>query len=187
MLPEGQIVHRIGRRLRVRIPSKKGDRSFFSTLTAAFAGESGIAEVQTNHRTGSLFLVHDLPLGKIADIASRNGLFALVRPPRYRKPVFRSVAESFHGFNGRVKHATGGELDIFTLIFLGLILSGLYQISRGNLTLPAWYTAYYYALQIFSRVDVDEIDGAEPQEEWSAAGDDGMGDVMEDALEDMGD
>jgi hypothetical protein len=60
-----------------------------------------------------------------------------------------------------LKRLTSGEVDIPSLVFLGLVVSGIYEIARGNLVMPAWYTAFYYALQVFSRGQIDELDSGE--------------------------
>jgi len=56
---------------------------------------------------------------------------------------------------------TGGEVDIPSLVFVSLLFSGIWQIARGNLAMPAWYTAFYYALGVFTRAQVDEWDEGE--------------------------
>ncbi len=43
-----------------------------------------------------------------------------------------------------------------SLIFLSLLISGIWQIARGNFAMPAWYTAFYYALGVFARAQVED-------------------------------
>ena len=58
-------------------------------------------------------------------------------------------------------------MDIPTLVFLSLLISGIWQIARGSVAMPAWYTAFYYALGIFTRAQVDDLDeGGELLEEF---------------------
>ena len=59
-------------------------------------------------------------------------------------------------YNQDLKKLTGGEVDIPSLIFLSLLISGIWQIARGNFAMPAWYTAFYYALGVFARAQVED-------------------------------
>jgi hypothetical protein len=71
------------------------------------------------------------------------------------------VAASFRAYNENLKKLTGGEIDIPSLVFVSLLISGIWQIARGNLAMPAWYTAFYYALGVFTSAKVDEFDEGE--------------------------
>jgi hypothetical protein len=82
----------------------------------------------------------------------------LKRSAQSRKSLFGNVADTFQMYNRNLKKVTGGDVDIPSLIFLSLIISGIWQIARGNLAIPAWYTAFYYALGVFTRAQVDEWD-----------------------------
>ena len=51
--------------------------------------------------------------------------------------------------NDKIKKLTGGDMDIAGIAFVTLLGLGIYQISRGNFIAPAWYTAFWYAMNIF--------------------------------------
>ncbi len=53
-----------------------------------------------------------------------------------------NVADTFRAYDKDLKKISGGELDIPSLVFLSLLISGIWQIARGNLGMPAWYTAF---------------------------------------------
>jgi hypothetical protein len=148
-------------RLRIKIPSKKGDAPYFVTLREKLSDCPGVEAVSVSPQTGSALILHDCETKAIFAYAKRNELFVRKRRTRERKTIFDSVADTFQAYNRDLKKWTGGEVDIASLVFLSLIASGIYQIAKGNLVMPAWYTAFYYALGVFTRAKVDEWDEGE--------------------------
>ncbi len=161
MIPEAHVSHGMARRLRVKIPSKKGDVSYFSTLRERLSICPGIEEIRVNSKTGSALILCACETETIAEFARKNDLFLLRQSAAPRKTLFGNVADTFQGYNQDLKKLTGGEVDIPSLIFVSLVISGIWQIARGNLAMPAWYTAFYYALGVFTRAQVDEWDEGE--------------------------
>jgi hypothetical protein len=158
MIPEAYVSHRAPRRLRIKIPSKKGNASFFSALLERLSGCPGIEEINVNPQIGSALILYTCETKTLAEFAKKNELFHLKQVSRPHKTLFGNVADTFQGYNKSLKQMTDGELDIPSLVFLSLLVSGVWQIARGNLMMPAWYTAFYYALGIFTRAHVDEFD-----------------------------
>jgi hypothetical protein len=161
MIPDAHVSHGMVCRLRIKIPSKKGDVSYFSTLQERLSGCPGVSEIRVNPRTGSALISYEGQRKTLAEFAREKELFLLRRSSPRRQSLFGNVAETFEGYNKNLKKLTGGELDIPSLIFLSLVISGVWQIARGNLAMPAWYTAFYYALGVFTRAQVDEWDEGE--------------------------
>jgi hypothetical protein len=108
-----------------------------------------VSEANYNTRTASILLSHETEPESVLLYAAEKELFKLVRSFEPTRTLFEHVTDMFRTGNERIKKATGGELDVPSLVFLILLLSGLYQLMRGNLRAPAWYTAFYYAMQIF--------------------------------------
>jgi hypothetical protein len=117
--------------------------------------------VTTNPNTGGVLVIHDCEAKDIAAFARHEGLFSLKRLARRRRPLLQDVAQTFQECNRSLKRMTGGELDISSLIFLSLVVSGVWQIARGNLAMPAWYTAFYYALGVYTGARVEVFDEGE--------------------------
>lgn len=173
MIPEAHVSHRMSCRLRIKIPSKKGDALYFAALRERLTDCPGVAAVSVSPQIGSALILHDCETNEIFAYAKKNELFVRKRSARPHKTLFNSVADTFQGYNRNLKTLTGGEIDIPSLVFLSLIASGIYQIARGNLVAPAWYTAFYYALGVFTRAQVDEWDEGEdvPEDFEDADGD----------------
>lgn len=149
MLPEAYMSHAIAGRMRVKIPFKKNDCSYFASLKEQLLKKEGIIQVETNPMTGSLLIHHRLNIRSISDYAGSAGLFRVVSQRPDVTPLSQKVTGAFKGLDKHVKGFTGGELDIPGMAFIVLIGLGLFQISRGNFAAPAWYTAFWYAFNIF--------------------------------------
>lgn len=148
MLPEAYLVHRLPHRFRIKIPSRKGDDAFFERLEKAFVPIPEIEAVRSNPTTGSLVVHHRLDVAKLTVLSEKHQLFHLAVEAPQEPVMLRRVARRFQGLNSTVKEATDGELDLPSVAFLFLFCAGIYEISRGNFMLPAWYTAFWYAMGI---------------------------------------
>lgn len=156
MLPEAYVVHTARTRLRVRIPCKRGVSSYFSMLQEVFEAQSIVKSVSVNPRTGGALLITEADVGTIADIAVQHEVFALSSRHRRRNTLIDRISDSVKATNGRLMRFTGGELDLASAVFLFMLVSGVYQVMRGNLTAPAWYAAFYYAHHFFTRIHAGE-------------------------------
>jgi len=71
--------------------------------------------------------------------------------------IRRNVRETFQDFNEKMKELTSGEIDLPTLAFLLLLGVGVYQIGAGNFAAPAWYVAFWYAMNIFMQAETRKV------------------------------
>jgi hypothetical protein len=149
MLPLAHISHLTRRRVRIKIPSKKGDRNYLTALKERFSGFEGIETIEINPVTGSVLIIHNSDMRTIAEYAMVNNLFILKGIDSFPAGLQQRVSGAFKSINGQLKTATGGEIDIGGLAFLVLLSVGVYQISMGNLTALPWYAAFWYAFNIF--------------------------------------
>lgn len=158
MIPKARTVHQTEGRLRVRIPSMKGDVPYFTLIGEKLAACPAMKSITVNPLIGTVLLVHEATPREIARYAQEHRLFSLRHERLPHKSLFDSTADVFRQLDSRLKKATGGDIDVTSLVFLFLVVSGIYQIMKGNVQAPAWYTAFWYALGIFSRGAVDDWD-----------------------------
>ena len=149
MIPEAIVCHSTTGRYRVKVPSRKGDAAYFSNLKDHFAHLEGVKEVEPNALTGSIVFTQAADLEAISVFAEEHSLFRLIKSESGTPALSRNVVKSFRDFDKRVKRFTGNELDVPGVAFLTLLGFGIYEISRGNFAAPAWYTAFWYSLNIF--------------------------------------
>jgi hypothetical protein len=149
MLAEAYIRHSIAGRLRIKIPSQRGNLSFFTNIQDQLAGCQGIERIEANPMTGSLLLYHLLEIQSIANYAKVHGLFEIRSMTRSSTSFSKTLTETYKQFNKKITAATEGYANIPDLAFIALIGLGIYQIVQGNFAAPAWYAAFWYALNIF--------------------------------------
>ncbi len=149
MIPEAIVCHSTPGRFRVKVPSRKGNAAYFSNLKDHFTHLEGIKEVEANALTGSVVFTHTADLKAISVFAEEYSLFRLIKLESGTPALSRNVVKAFSDFDKGVKRFTGNELDVPGVAFLTLLGFGIYEISRGNFAAPAWYTAFWYSLNIF--------------------------------------
>lgn len=158
MLPEAVLVHRSPGRVRLRVPSRRGDTAYFTDLRERIKGLPLVHDVSVNAGTASVLVLHAPDVGAIdpkavQDFAAAGGLFRLDLQTAEREAHAGAVADQIAGLfqttDARVRTWSQGGLDLPTLAALGLAASGLLQLSRGNVTAPAWHVSLWYALNIF--------------------------------------
>ncbi len=137
-------------RLRLRIPSKKRDAAFFAQLQAVLSSIPGFDQIKVNPLSGSLLILHsELPEEMASFVKTLAGLSPKSNSTGKPNSIYQRFTGTFRQVNTQIQGFTKGELDIPTLSFIALLVVGIYQISRKNFTAPAWYTAFWYALNIF--------------------------------------
>lgn len=117
--PGAHLAHRIPRRLRVRVPSRKGNRAYFEGAVDRLRGEPSIRSVRASARTGSITIEHDGHAREVASLARQAGLFDLPEAA-----VAHLLAE---GVAGKFV-----DVDAPSLVSSGLAGMGVYQAVRGN-------------------------------------------------------
>jgi len=143
--PDAYVGHLSPGRVRIKIPSRKKQEPYFSSLQEEFAKAPGITAVEANPVTGSLLIRH-----KLDDAA----LCALLHVYNVKLPsedmgassgVHKEVATIVGGMNRRVKSFSRGALNLEAVAAIALIGSTVYQISRGRVTAIPWYNGIWYA------------------------------------------
>jgi hypothetical protein len=157
MVPEAQIAHRAGSRLRLRIPARRGDGEYFFKLEEYLLRYRPFRALETNPVTGSVLVVDDgLDVGDLAQKAEADGFFAIRKPGRPPIPLSGRMVQPLGSLSDSVRRMSGGEVDLPGLIFMGLLGTGIYQIVRGNFGAPPWYTAFWYAFGVFTKSLIDK-------------------------------
>ena len=155
MTPEARIVHRMAGRLRIKIPSKKGDYRYFDLAEQTFKGCEPIHEISSNPATGGMLIQFSGAAEAILAFAQNKQLFTVVEEKEIRQSTdfHQGVKTSFNSIDRQVKGWTQGSINLGGLAFVALVGAGVYQIARGKFTAIPWYSAFWYALGIFSKSD----------------------------------
>lgn len=152
MLPEARVTHRSKDRLRLRIPAMRGDAAYFRRVGQELASHWTEGRLEVNPGTGSvLFLGAGSDPDLVARIGRESDLFGLRTEVTLPVPLSRKVAEPIQSLSSKVRTYSGGQLDLPGVAFMLLLGFGLFQIMRGDLRSPPWYTAFWYAFGVFSK------------------------------------
>jgi hypothetical protein len=136
--------------MRIRIPSRKGDGAYFTELRNAILKHGTADRVEVNPLTAGVLIVSQAGVSAVLDSSWPAEWLELreSRPVAANRPLAHNMVEGFRSLDSLVLEVSGGELDIPSLALIGLVGAGIYQITVGNFTAPAWYTAFWYAASI---------------------------------------
>lgn len=148
MIPDAYVSHQSFRRARIKVPSKRGDETYFTHISNGFKGCKGIETININPITGSILFIHTIDFESIKEFAEENKLFTMKMNSSL--PLFNSrIKAGFDNYDNQIKTFTKREIDIPGVAFLTLLGVGISQIVRGNVRAMPWDAAFWYALNIF--------------------------------------
>lgn len=147
MLPEARCTHLTPGRMRLKLPLLKGNMPALTRLAERLGSCGAVERVEISPVTGSLLLFHRDGAGEICRFAAEAGLFRLTFPGN--GSIAGATVALYREIDGRLMKATGGALSAADASFLALVGAGVWQFARGKFAAPAWYTAFWYALNIF--------------------------------------
>jgi hypothetical protein len=157
MLPEAHASHQTAERLRLKIPSQRGSLPYFKRVLETLSRLKNMDRVEVNAQTGSVLLVKDdLDLADLAEYAKNQKLFTVITVKKASVPISQRLMQPLGKISRSVHKFSGGEIDLASMAFLSLLGVGVYQLIRGNLRAPPWYTAFWYALGLFTKSLVEK-------------------------------
>lgn len=161
----GYIAHHIPGRMRIRIPSAKGDAELSQRIRELAKSLAGVESVESNFMTGSL-LIHYAKDGfgdfeRRLSSASDSVLDLKSAPPEPKENTTQAagerqaasaaaaaIAAAFKELDGNLRSATGNTLDLKVLLPLGAAAAGLLTLRKAMPT-PLWVTLMIFAFSAF--------------------------------------
>lgn len=156
MIPDAVIAHASTGRLRIRIPSQKGNLSELKSHGDQFAACPGVLSIEVNPVTGSILLIHQTTVSAIAEYARSKNLFSLEEQKGPKVPsadLHRNLGETFKSVDRQIQNLTDGDMDLRGVALAALILMGSAQILTGNAGSIPWFAAYWYAYHLYSKTE----------------------------------
>jgi hypothetical protein len=137
----------------MKVPSQRGQPSYFIGVQDAFAHyERKLEGLEVNSLTGSILLRgDDLDLESLTEFGEERELFKIKSAGHNPSSLPLMVASPIQGLSNQVSGITRGWLDLSGIAFLTLLGIGLHQIRKGNIGMPPWYTAFWYAFGVFTK------------------------------------
>jgi hypothetical protein len=143
--------------MRIKIPSLRKQDAQLEVLRDRLLRCPGVVETTAAAITGTILIIHEGDHDAVLAYAAQTGILAVETTDDRPLTVHGEIRKVFGHLERRVSSFSGGSLNLGSLAFVALAGFGIYQISRGNLAAPAWYTAFWYAMNIFLKSD----DGSE--------------------------
>jgi hypothetical protein len=154
-LPGALICHQSPQRLRIKIASRKGNAGYFEKLQATLASWRTFDKLEANALTGSVLIVDDqIDVNEIAEYAGSRNLFDLMHRNNSHSPMTTQLVSHLENLNKNIRKLSTGEMDLAGILLLTLLISGLAELLRGNIRMPPWYTAFWYAFGIYKLASV---------------------------------
>jgi heavy-metal-associated domain-containing protein len=164
MAVDAYVHHHIPGRLRLRIPSAKGEKEALREISGALARAPGISQIDYNPITGSILIryspehYHNLRslesgLSGMAVPITLNHSHSIYDEPRRRHKDGRSAAARkvdafFKQVDHEIRSATDNEVDLKFILPFGVALLGLMAL-RYSSTTPLWLTLLIFAFNSF--------------------------------------
>lgn len=152
------VTHALPGRLRVRIPKKRGNDAYFAGLREQLSGRREFTAVTANAATGGilLYLAPGVAIPDVAAAATALSLFDLKesQPAPGREVTHKNAlyhaSLGFKGADKLIGDATGGYLDLRSIVFVLLLAMATRQISRGHF-MVAGFTPLWHAFNMMMK------------------------------------
>lgn len=152
MPPVAYVSHALAERLRLRIPTRKGDAAYFAVIEKTFSGHDQVTHVETNPLTGSVLLYHHTDQAALVDFAQKQQLFQLQPDAPVAHRALQAAEEQVERADRTIRRLTQGSFDLNDLLFVGLLGAAAIQTLRGRILGPsAALLSYAAAILAFHR------------------------------------
>lgn len=150
---ECYIVHISKGRIRIKIPSAKGNEEFFNFLLEKIKKHETEMKLKINITTGSLLIEHDKTTEEVVAFIQSLSIFNVKKGSEIKSSdkIIASIKKNFDYLDRIIRKITSENLDLNSAVLLFLITSAIYQIARGNLVSIPWYTALFYLNALISK------------------------------------
>lgn len=147
MTPAAYIVHRVGGRVRLRIPDKRRDTAWLRATAAALEQLPGVTRVEASPATGSLLVYLDEDTSLEALLPLAQSRFRLIPGWGPQRPALEPIVVWTTLLNQRLQHYSRGSADLRSLLFALFMFLAVMQVMRGRVMVPA-ISLLWYAMEL---------------------------------------
>jgi hypothetical protein len=164
----GLLAHKIPGRVRLKLPSLKGNRSLADHVMGRLSAFPAIKKVRINPAAGSLELLYDAALMQesaalvIAELKAIFGGYDFSELERHFLGIVEEIlvtpygiklAQNFASFNRGIRQNLNG-VDLAFLVPASLFSLGFYRlITAKPIPAPRWFDLWWYGFSIFMIVN----------------------------------
>lgn len=140
-----RIAHRTPGRIRIEVPSHRGDDAFFNALATRVAQSGQVTRARANPAAASLVVEYGGPLEAVLAQLANCSLQVAAAPGVVAQDGAPAGAQATRpGLPVLPRLAAGADLIPMTLVGAAFGIVGLVQTARGEIMLPA-LSAFWYA------------------------------------------
>jgi cation transport ATPase len=174
-----QIAHQVPGRIRMKIPSAKGNLALLEDIQKTFSAIPGIEEVRVNPETGSVVLrydtdrhddfhagfahrmtehhggnhhAHKAPSNEIDALASKIEEEANFLAEHSQ--AAKAVVDFCRHWDREIKHASGNMFDLKMVLCVGLVGFMIFEVGAAAAT-PVWVTLTLFGLNHFVEMQAE--------------------------------
>ncbi len=155
MIPRAKIVHEMDGRVRIKISGRTRDKKdYFSRVQTRLKTQFGLDDVLVSPLTGSIVLLKKggaMDLDSVKAWALKEGLFDMGPVTGSGNLVGSCSRTIVQQVDGTIRKISGNRLDMGSSVFLVLIIHALRELAVGNLKTPSWFSALWFASNIYSK------------------------------------
>lgn len=155
MNPVAHVAHQIHGRVRIRVPSRRGDTAYFANVYESLTAFPAIEELRVNPVAGSVIINHsDSSLDPLKQYAQEKQLFILEETDYQPEVLLQRASSGLASIDSGMKKITAGDFDLRSALFILLIAVAIRQLLRGHVVGPA-STLLWQALGLVLATKVD--------------------------------
>jgi hypothetical protein len=184
-----QIAHQVPGRIRMKVPSAKGDPALLEEIRKAFSAIPGIEQVAVNPETGSVVLKYDADRHDDfhAGFTHRFNEHHGNQVPAHRPPpsneidalaakiqqeadflaehsaTAKAVVDFCKHWDREIKVASGNLVDLKMVLCIGLVGFTIFEVGAAAAT-PVWVTLTLFGLNHFIEMQSELADSARATE-----------------------
>jgi hypothetical protein len=188
---KARIEHKVPGRMRIKIPSAKGNPGILEVFESVFSAIPGITKVKPKRETGSIVIHYDpkrevefqnqfhqccaqhevsvsnaRPGDEIEEIAKK--IEAEAEFLAERSELVRATVDMFKAVDYQIKAATGNTIDLKIVLVGGLAVTTFVEIGAEAAT-PMWVTLALFAVNHFIEMKHEPVPAKAPAKVPAAA------------------
>jgi Heavy metal associated domain 2 len=182
-----KVAHQVPGRVRMKIPSAKGNPALLDEIQKTFAAIPGIEGVDVNPETGSVVLRYDADRHDDFQAGFVNRMSAHQPPPPRQRPpsneidalanrieqeanflaehsdAARAVVDFCRHWDREIKVASGNMMDLKMVLCIGLVGFMIFEVGAAAAT-PVWVTLTLFGLNHFVEMQSELAESAREAE-----------------------
>jgi hypothetical protein len=188
MRHKAQIAHHAKGRLRVRVPTAKGNPQALEEIRKSFASLTGVESVSVNAAIGTVTVIYDPDKHEdfhehLTGEGHHQKVVDVPAPPKFsevdevaevlekeaeylssRSHTAKALIDALKGFDRGLKKATGNQVDLKVLTPLGLAVYAFLELGFEAAT-PVWLTLGIFSFNHFVELHThhDAVASQNPQ------------------------